>query len=80
MDFLNLNKVYPKDCYSLPRINQLVDPIVEHQLISMIDSYQGYYQILITKEYQDKVSFITIDDTFCYVVMSFILKNARAKY
>lgn len=32
------------------------------------------------KEDQDKVSFVTVDNTFCYVVMSFGLKNVGTTY
>ena len=42
VDFTNLNKTYPKDICSLPRINQLVDSIARHQLLSFIDAFSGY--------------------------------------
>lgn len=32
------------------------------------------------KENQDKVNFITADDTFCYVVIQFNLKNVEMTY
>lgn len=37
-------------------------------------------KIPLAREDQDKVSFIIADGTFCYVVMSFGLKNAGAIY
>lgn len=58
VEFYGLNKIYPKDCYPLPRINQLVDSMAGHQLISMMDAYQRYHQIPLVKEDQDKISFI----------------------
>lgn len=64
MDFHDLNKVYPKDCNPLPCIDQLVYFTVGHQLISMIDAYQGYHQIPLVIEDQDKFNFVTLDDTF----------------
>ncbi|XP_075494699.1 uncharacterized protein LOC142532266 [Primulina tabacum] len=80
VDFRDLNKACPKDCYPLPRIDQLVDSTAGHQYLCMLDAYQGYHQIPLAVEDQDKVSFITSEGTFCYVVMPFELKNAGATY
>ncbi|XP_073047725.1 uncharacterized protein [Primulina eburnea] len=80
VDFRDLNKACPKDCYPLPRIDQLVDSTSGHQYLCLMDAYQGYHQIPLAREDQDKVSFITSEGTFCYVVMPFGLKNAGATY
>ncbi|XP_073138200.1 uncharacterized protein [Henckelia pumila] len=80
IDFQNLNEASPKDCYPLPRVDQLVDSTSGFELLSFMDAYQGYHQIPLAQEDQDKVSFITSEGTFCYVVMPFGLKNARATY
>ncbi|KAL0354717.1 UNVERIFIED_CONTAM: Polyprotein P3, partial [Sesamum radiatum] len=45
-----------------------------------MDTSQGYHQIMLALEYRKRVSFITSASTFCYVVMPFGLKNARARY
>ncbi|XP_074560646.1 uncharacterized protein LOC141816815 [Curcuma longa] len=45
-----------------------------------MDAYQGYHQVPLAKEDQEKVSFVTADGTFCYTVMPFGLKNAGATY
>ncbi|XP_073138413.1 uncharacterized protein [Henckelia pumila] len=41
---------------------------------------EGYHQIPLAKEDQDKVSFVTSTETYFYVVMPFGLKNAGATY
>ncbi|XP_073056951.1 uncharacterized protein [Primulina eburnea] len=64
----------------LREIDQLVDSTAGNQYLCMLDAYQGYRQIPLAMEDQDKVSFITSERTFCYVVMSFGLKNAGAMY
>ncbi|KAL0446276.1 UNVERIFIED_CONTAM: putative protein K02A2.6 [Sesamum latifolium] len=46
----------------------------------MMDASQGYHQIMLAPEDHQRVSFITSDGTFCYVAMSFGLKNAGATY
>ncbi|XP_075499207.1 uncharacterized protein LOC142537588 [Primulina tabacum] len=55
VDFRDLNKACPKDCYPLPRIDQLVDSTAGHQYLCMLDAYQGYHQIPLAVEDQDKV-------------------------
>ncbi|XP_073121636.1 uncharacterized protein [Henckelia pumila] len=80
VDFRDLNKACPKDCYPLPRIDQLVDSTAGHQYLCFMDAYQGYHQIPLAEEDQDKVSFTTSHGTFCYRVIPFGLKNAGATY
>ena len=45
INYTDLNKACPKDCFPLPRINQLVDAIAGHELLSFMDTYSGYNQI-----------------------------------
>ena len=59
MDFTDLNKSCPKDSYPLPRIDQLVDLIAGHKLLSFMDVFLGYNQIRMDEVDQDKTSFIT---------------------
>ncbi|KAI3473671.1 hypothetical protein Pfo_031543, partial [Paulownia fortunei] len=80
IDFQDLNKACPKDHYPLPRIDQLVDSTSGCELLSMMGASQGYHQIMLAPEDHKKVSFITSTGTYCYVVMSFGLKNAEATY
>ena len=80
MDFIDLNKAYPKDSYRLPCIHQLVDSTAGHQLLSFTDVFLGYNSIKIDEADQEKTSFITSQGLFCYKVMSFGLKNAGATY
>ena len=42
VDFIDLNKACPKDGYHLPRIDQLVDSTIGHQLQSFMDVFSGY--------------------------------------
>ena len=73
-------KACPKDNYPLPIIDQLVDSTTCHRIYSFIDAAQGYHQIPMKKEDEEKTSFITHEGLYCYTVMSFGLKNARATY
>ena len=45
-----------------------------------MDTFSGYNQILMDEDDQKKTSFITNQGLYCYKVMPFRLKNARATY
>ena len=49
VDFTDLNKACPKNSYPLPRIDQLVDSIVGHRLLSFMDAFSEYNQIRMDK-------------------------------
>ncbi|XP_071906208.1 uncharacterized protein [Coffea arabica] len=80
VDFTDLNKACPKDCYPLPRIDQLVDSTAGYEIFCFLDAFKGYHQIVLDEKDQEKTSFITEDGTYCYVTMPFGLKNAGATY
>ena len=79
VDYTDLNKHYPKDPFSLPRIDEVVDSTAGCELLCFLDCYFGYHQIAL-KEDQIKTSFITPFGAYCYTTMSFGLKNTGATY
>ena len=80
IDFTDLNKACPNDSFPLPHIDSLVDATSGHELLSFMDAFSGYNQILMHPEDQEKTAFITERGTYCYKVMPFGLKNAEATY
>ena len=76
IDFTDLNKTCPKDSFPLSRIDQLVYSTARHKLLSFMDAFFGYNQILMDEDNQKKTSFITSQGFYYYKVMSFGLKNA----
>ena len=58
----------------------LVDSTTGHSMLSFMDRFSGYSQILMASEDMEKTSFITKWGTYCYRVMPFGLKNAGATY
>ncbi|KAL5785135.1 hypothetical protein ACOSQ2_007527 [Xanthoceras sorbifolium] len=80
IDFTDLNKACPKDSFPLPHIDMMVDATAGHELLSFMDAFSGYNQILMHPDDQEKTSFITERGIFCYKVMPFGLKNAGATY
>nr|KYP51927.1 Retrovirus-related Pol polyprotein from transposon 17.6 [Cajanus cajan] len=79
-DYTDLNKACPKDAYPLPCIDRLVDGASGHSIFSFLDAYSGYNQIRMHLADEEKMAFITESANFCYKVMPFGLKNARATY
>ncbi|XP_074356707.1 uncharacterized protein LOC141696466 [Apium graveolens] len=80
VDFTDLYKACPKDNFPLPRIDQLVDATAGHSLLSFMDAYSGYNQILMYESDQEHTSFITDRGLYCYIGMPFGLINAGATY
>ena len=80
VDFRELNKANLKDDFPLPYIDMLVDSIVGHSMLSFMDGFSRYNQIMMALEDMEKTSFIIEWGTYCYRVMPFGLKNAGATY
>jgi hypothetical protein len=80
VDYTNLNKACPKVPFPLPRIDQVIDSTAGYELLSFIDAYSGFHQIPLYQLDQIKTSFITPYGAYCYLTMSFGLRNAGATY
>eukprot|EP00253_Pinus_taeda_P032562 PITA_32562 len=80
IDFRNLNKVYLKDNYPLPKVDHILQRVVGASHLSLLDGYSSYNQVLVREDDQDKTIFTTPWGTFKYVKMPFGLKNARATF
>lgn len=80
VDFTDLNKACPKDPFPMPRIDRLVDATVGHPRMSFLDAFQGYHQISLATEDQEKTAFVTPIGNYHYKVMPFGLKNAGSTY
>ena len=59
VDFRDLNKVSPKDDFSLPHIDPLVDSIADHSMLSFMDGFSGYNQISMAPKDMENTFFIT---------------------
>ena len=80
VDFMDLNKAFPKDPFPVPRIDQLVDTIVEYPQMSFLDAFQGYHQIPLALPDQEKIAFQTPTRNYHYRVTPFGLKNAGSTF
>ena len=78
VDFRNLNRCSLKDNYPLPKMDHILQRVVESKHLYMIDGFSGYNQIVVHKENQEKTMFTTPWGTFMYEKMPFGLINAGA--
>jgi hypothetical protein len=54
VDYTDLNRACPKDKYPLPNIDKLVDNSSGYKLLSFMDAYSRYNQILVAEEDKKK--------------------------
>ena len=80
VDFTDLNKAGPKNPIPMPKIDQLVDATVGHPRMSFLNAFQGYHQIPLALDDQEKTAFVTPIGNYHYKVMLFDLKNAVSIY
>lgn len=80
VDFIDHNKAYPKDSFTYPRIDALVDSTARYELLSFMDAFYGYNQIKMHESEQEKIASVTDRELYCYRIMPFGLKNASATY
>ena len=57
IDFTDVNKTCPKDCYPLLRIDVLVDSVMGYEILCFLDAFKGYHQIGMSEEDQEKIAF-----------------------
>ena len=80
MNYTDLNEACSKDTFPLPWIDKIVDASTGQGMLSFLDTFSGYHQIPMHPPDAEKTSFITPHGLFCYNVMPFGLRNARAMY
>ena len=80
IDFIDINRAFPKDSFPLPQIDLIVDATTDHELLSFMEAFSGYNQISMDPSNQEKTSFVIGQGTYCYRVIPFRLKNAEASY
>jgi hypothetical protein len=80
IDFTDLNKAYKKDPFPLPRIDASIDKAAGCRRFSLLDCFSRCHQTWLNKEDEEKTSFTTPFETYCYVRMHEGLKNAGSTF
>nr|GFA71542.1 putative reverse transcriptase domain-containing protein [Tanacetum cinerariifolium] len=76
IDYRELNKLTVKNCYPLPRIDDLFDQLQGSSVYSKIDLRLGYHQLRVREEDIPKTAFRDRYRHYEFQVMSFGLTNA----
>jgi hypothetical protein len=71
-----LNKCYPKDNFPLTRTDKIVGTAASCEMMALLDCCSDYHQIWLCREDEEKISFITLCGTYCYLRMPEGLCNA----
>jgi len=80
IDFTDLNKACPQDLFLMTQIDQLVNATTGHPRMSFLDAFQGYHQIPLVADNQEKTAFVTFIRNYHYKVIPFGLKNTGSIY
>ncbi|GJV23564.1 reverse transcriptase domain-containing protein [Tanacetum coccineum] len=80
VDFTDLNKACPQDCFPLPEIDWKVESLCGYPFKCFLDAYKGYHQIQMAELDEENTAFHTSHGVYCYSKMPFGLKNAGATY
>jgi hypothetical protein len=73
VDFRNLNRDSEKDNDPIPTMEQLLQTMFGSKIVSLMDGFSGYNQVLVSEEDHFKTTFQTKWGTFAYKRMPFRL-------
>ena len=79
-DYKKLNAVTVTNLFPLPFTDSVLDAIVGHEIYNFLDGFNGYNQVRMHPEDQEKKTFISESGVFIAVVMMFRLKTAPATF
>ena len=71
VDFRNLNKCSKKDNYTLPKMEHLLQKVSGARVMSFLDGFSRYNQVVVHPDDQENTSFTTPWGTFMYAKMPF---------
>lgn len=75
-----MNALTVRDSHSIPHMDECIDSLGDAAICITFDCNSGYRQIKIAKEDRDKTASTPYSGSFRLIWMSFVLKNAPAKF
>lgn len=79
-DYRKLNNITIKNCYPLPRMDDLLDQLYGASVFSSLDLRSGYHQVQIKNEDEHKTAVCTQFGQYQFKVLPFGLCNAPATF
>jgi len=80
VDYRRLNNITKKDAYPLPRMEGCLDSLGDAQVFTSLDCTEGYWQVPLRKDKQEKTAFTTHCGIYHWFSMPFSLTNAPATF
>lgn len=71
VDLTALNRITKKDNYSITNSEDLLNRVGSAKIMTTLDFFSGYWQILLNDSDQEKATFVTSKATYCFKVMLF---------
>jgi hypothetical protein len=73
--FRDFNKFSIKDSYPLPNMEMLLQQVTGSALMSMLDGFSGYNQVIVAEDDRPKTTFVTPWGAYFYIRIPFRLKK-----
>ena len=80
IEFRNLNKTCQKDNFPLPPMEQILQEVAGSELMSLLDGFSGYNQVLVHPDDQLKTIFRIKWGTYAYRKIPFGLINSGSTF
>lgn len=80
VDYRKLNAITVRDKYPMPLIEEQIDKLEANEYFTGLDLASGYYQVPVTTDSIEKTAFVTPEDHYEFLRMSFGLTNAPAVF
>ena len=80
VDYRKVNEVTRKDAYPIPRIDENLNTLAGATFYSMLDLRNGYWEVEVDPDDQEKMAFCTPEGLFEFNVMPFGLCNTPATF
>ena len=71
LDFRKLNTITERQCFPMPNVYDLLDRLNGAGYFNTIDLGNAYYQVPLTEESQEKTTFSTKEELYCFTRMLF---------
>jgi hypothetical protein len=80
IDYKALNKITFRNCYPIPKIDDLLDQLKGEIFFSKIDMKSGCHQVPIEPMHVSKTTFKSKEGLYEWIVMPFVLTNALTTF